>query len=64
MTKYTVKPQNDPSEPWFDAGTEAKLIDDYRLEKTPIDCGLFEGTKDGKIDQEVCPFDEFEEVGK
>lgn len=44
---------------WFDEGTEVKLIDDYRPEGW--DSGLFEGFRNGVLDQEVCTFDEFEE---
>lgn len=50
---------------WFDEGTEAKLIDDYRdndamFYNRDLNSGLFEGLKDGKLDQEVCCFDEFD----
>ena len=44
---------------WFDEGTEVRLIDRYSEE-----FGLFIGMKDGKEDEEVCRFDEFEEVVK
>lgn len=57
--KYKVKPDT-----WFDEGTEVKLIDDYRDAKFPngafSDCGLFRGYKNGELDEEICPFDEFE----
>ena len=57
--KYIAKPDE-----WFDAGTEVKLIDDYRdndamFYNKSLNAGLFEGLKDGQIDQEVCCFDEF-----
>lgn len=42
---------------WFDDGTQVTLIDDYRPQ---LNVGLFEGYKDGKIDQECCNFDEFD----
>jgi hypothetical protein len=46
---------------WYDAGTEAYLLDDYRPQG---DCGLFIGIKDGKVDEEVCAFDEFLKLGR
>ncbi len=52
---------------WFDAGTEAELLIDFR--KTgqvpamgPTDSGLFKGIKDGHVDEEICAMDEFDEV--
>ena len=48
---YIAKPDT-----WFDVGTDAILIDDYRPQ---IDSGLFRGIKDGHPDEEVCGFDEF-----
>ena len=60
---------------WFKKGTEARLIDDYRPEG--LDSGLFEGIRvcedpdsEGRWhtigeeyqDQEVCFFEEFEEI--
>lgn len=42
---------------WFDEGTEATLIDDYRMEG--LNSGLFVGALLGNIDEEVCGFDEF-----
>jgi len=59
--KYIAKPDE-----WFDVGTEVQLIDDYRASSAmyfggpEMNAGLFEGLKDGKIDQEVCSFDEFD----
>lgn len=48
---------------WFDLGTEAALLDDYRKDKiAPWNGGLFEGYRNGKPDQEVCTFDEFDIV--
>ncbi len=41
---------------WFDDGTEAFVIDDYR---PGADCALFVGLRHGKRDEEVCPFDDF-----
>lgn len=60
--KYIALPDT-----WFDEGTEVKLIDDYRNNDAmffnrSLDAGLFEGLVDGCLDQEVCPFDEFELV--
>lgn len=42
---------------WFDNDTEAKLIDDYRPDG--IASGFFEGIRNGKLDEEICTFDEF-----
>lgn len=42
---------------WFDKGTEVELIDDYR--KDGPELGLFRGLRNGKLDEEICPFDEF-----
>lgn len=50
--KYIAKPDE-----WFDAGTEAELIDDYRPR---MNSGLFRGIYEGKSDEEVCSFEEFE----
>jgi hypothetical protein len=48
---------------WFDAGTEAILLADCRQSDTGlIGVGLFEGIHNGKPDQEMCGFDEFEEI--
>jgi hypothetical protein len=58
MTKYKAKPDT-----WFDDGTIVELIDDYRSTTPAIpNCGLFRGYKDGKLDEELCDFDEFEEI--
>ena len=54
--KYVAKPET-----WFDAGTVVELIDDYRPD---INCGLFRGYRNGKLDEEVCPFDEFDKEEK
>ena len=45
------------SETWFDAGTVAELIDNYRPD---ANCGLFRGYRNGKLDEETCPFNEFD----
>lgn len=42
---------------WFDKGTLAILIDDYR---PFITSGLFSGFHEGRLDEEICSFDEFE----
>ena len=52
--KYIAKEDS-----WFDTGTRAILMDDYRPE---VDTGLFLGRRHGKLDEEVCAFDEFEIV--
>ncbi len=49
---------------WYPKGSECELIDDYRTEDPPMDAGLFRGPdprpgKEGRIDEEVCNFDEF-----
>jgi hypothetical protein len=44
---------------WFDKGTEAHLIDDYRGPDVSYDAGLFRGRRKGKWDEEVCGFEEF-----
>ena len=43
---------------WFDKGTEAELIADCVVH------GLFRGIKDGKEDEELCPFEEFEIINE
>jgi hypothetical protein len=43
---------------WFDKGTEAKLISDSASEAYPF--AIFEGIRNGKVDEETCTFDEFE----
>lgn len=48
---YRAKPNT-----WFDEGTEVKLVDDYRPK---LPCGLFCGLQDGKLDEEICSFNEF-----
>jgi len=60
MKKYISK-----KDEWFDEGTEVELIDDYRMSKSVLsrcNAGLFRGTKNGKIDEEVCEFDEFDVI--
>lgn len=66
--RYKVRPNS-----WFDEGTIANLIDDYsngtegricgNCGKLGTACGwgLFEGYRNGKLDQEVCNMCEFEE---
>ena len=44
---------------WFDVGTEAELVDDYRVDG--LNAGLFKGIRGGKLDEEICTFDEFTE---
>lgn len=62
MVSYIAKPDG-----WFDTGTEVKLIDDYRNNDSmfyhkSLNAGLFEGFRNGLLDQEVCDFDEFEVI--
>ena len=54
---------------WFDKGTEAKLICQYGWKygtspdgKWEGECevGIFEGIKNGELDEEGCTFDEFD----
>lgn len=52
MKKYISKGE------WFDKGTEAVLLDDYRKDLFPA--GLFKGYRNGVLDEEVCTFEEFE----
>ena len=58
-TKYISKGE------WFPKGAECELIDDYRTcPEVPMNCGLFRGPdpnpgKEGRMDEEVCTFDEF-----
>ncbi len=59
MKKYISKGE------WFDKGTEAKLICQYLFkegDKKNSDCnvGIFEGIRNGKVDEEGCDFDEFD----
>ena len=42
---------------WFDSGTEVELLVDCRPQGN---FGLFRGQRNGKLDEETCPFDEFE----
>jgi hypothetical protein len=51
---YVAKPGE-----WFDAGTVAMLVDDYRPD---MEAGLFRGVRDGKLDEEVCAFAEFDVI--
>jgi len=46
---------------WFKEGIVALCLDDYRPD---INSGLFRGFKDGRQDEEVCTFDEFERYDK
>lgn len=57
---------------WFDKGTECKLVCQYlwaygtanspEEEKwqAPKSCGIFEGLRNGQLDEESCSFDEFD----
>lgn len=51
---YRAKPDT-----WFDEGTLVRLIDDCRPQ---ANLGIFCGLRQGKLDEEYCPFSEFEEV--
>lgn len=44
---------------WFDKGTEAKIIGEPYGDEHMVS-GLFEGIRNGDIDQEVCLLEEFE----
>lgn len=44
---------------WFDKGTEAKLIDAYD-DMDGDACGLWEGLRNGKEDEEGCGLMEFD----
>lgn len=46
---------------WFDEGTSAKLLTDCSG-GTFKGHGVFEGFRNGKKDEELCDFDEFEIV--
>lgn len=46
---------------WFDEGTEAKLLTDCGEWPFKGD-GIFEGIRNGEIDEELCGYDEFEIV--
>lgn len=56
VMRYIAKPNT-----WFDEGTVAYLVDDYRKYRNSFlyDSGLFSGYHNGKEDEEICPFDEF-----
>ncbi len=41
---------------WFDEGTEATLLIDYRPH---LEAGLFRGIRNGKEDEESCNLSEF-----
>ena len=51
MKRYIAK-----SHSWFDEGTEADLIDDYRPD---VQAGVFYGMKNGHLTYQTCNFDEF-----
>ena len=46
---------------WYDEGTEVECLSAF-TEESWLGDGLFRGLKDGKIDEEMCGFDEFEVV--
>ena len=48
---------------WFDKGTEAKLLFKTSEFADGTWGGLFEGIKDGLVDEEMCASDEFEIEG-
>lgn len=59
MVKYISRGE------WFDKGTVAKLIVQYLFKDGPnknssVDVGIFEGIRNGKLDEEGCHFDEFD----
>lgn len=53
--RFIAKPNT-----WFDADTEAKLLADYAPQWPG--CGLFEGLRNGQLDEEDCSFEEFDIV--
>ena len=53
MKKYIAKPDT-----WFDKGTEVKHIAVFDQE----DWGLFQGYRNGSLDEETCLLEEFEVV--
>ena len=56
--KYIAK-----EDTWFDAGIEVEIIDDYRLDKiAPWNAGLFKGMHEGILYEEVCNFEDFDEI--
>lgn len=44
---------------WFDKGSSCVLISNCGIAG-----GIFEGQRNGKLDQEFCPWDEFEILNK
>jgi hypothetical protein len=55
MMRYFAKPNE-----WYDPFFEVELVDDYRPDNW--NAGLFRGLRNGKVDEEICPFEEFEAV--
>ena len=54
MRRYIAKAHS-----WFDEGTEADLIEDYRPD---VQAGVFFGMKDGHLKHQLCNFDEFKVI--
>lgn len=52
---FTVKPGG-----YYDAGTEVKLIEIVYLLSSGQPCALVVGVKDGRRDEEISSFDEFD----
>jgi len=55
VVKYIAKPNT-----WFDVGTEAIPVTDFVEALNPF--AVFRGMKDGELDEETCPVDEFENI--
>ena len=51
---------------WFDEDTEVELLVDFGIPENqayaPGQAGLFRGLRNGRIDEEVCGFDEFNTI--
>jgi len=54
--RYIARPNT-----WYDAGTVVELIDDYRPQ-WKCEFSLFRGLRNGRKDEEICCFDEFDIV--
>jgi hypothetical protein len=47
-------------ESWFDMGTVVELVNDL----PEWEAGIFRGYRNGLIDEEMCPYDEFVEMSE
>lgn len=64
MKRYRAKPNT-----WFDEGTEVEILDVLSSIWDDLDgvyimtvCAV--GLKNGKLDEEICMMDEFEEINE